>query len=183
MRCARPKRGKSGNPFGTSFSSVQVSCCWKPQIISRMALLFGTTWMVNAVVVSGLLCLIVAANLVYEAIPRFPLSVAYVGLFLSLVVMFVVPMQKLFFESWILRALLATLALCSPVFFAGIIFIARLRARRLPRQCPRIQPLRLAARRITGVVVSLVRSEVADHPGGLVISRLGDLPADVSERE
>jgi hypothetical protein len=71
-----------------------------------------------------LLCLIVAANLVYEAIPRFPLSVAYVGLFLSLAVMFAVPMQKLYFESWILRALLATLALCSPVFFAGIIFIS-----------------------------------------------------------
>jgi SAM-dependent methyltransferase len=94
------------------------------QIVSKMALLFGTTWIVNAVVVSGLLCLIVAANLVYEAVPRFPLSVAYVGLFLSLAVMFVVPMQKLFFESWILRALLATLALCSPVFFAGIIFIS-----------------------------------------------------------
>src|SRR5215467_2287336 len=32
------------------------------QIVSKMALLFGTTWVVNAVVVSGLLCLIIAAN-------------------------------------------------------------------------------------------------------------------------
>jgi Spermine/spermidine synthase domain len=94
------------------------------QIVSRMALLFGTTWIVNAVVVSGLLGLIVAANLVYGALPRIPLAVAFVGLFVSLGVMFAVHLESLFFESWILRALAATLALCTPVFFAGIIFIS-----------------------------------------------------------
>ncbi len=94
------------------------------QIVSKMALLFGTTWVVNAVVVSGLLCLIVAANLVYGAFPRIPLTLAYAGLFLSLAVMFTVPIEKLFFDSWLLRAALATLVLCSPVFFAGIIFVS-----------------------------------------------------------
>ena len=94
------------------------------QIVSKMALLFGTTWVVNAVVVSGLLCLIVAANLVYEAFRRIPLAVAYAGLFLSLAVMYFVPLERLFYESWLLRGLVATLALCTPVFFAGIIFIS-----------------------------------------------------------
>jgi spermidine synthase len=94
------------------------------QIVSKMALLFGTTWVVNAVAVSGLLCLIVGANLVYSGFPRIPLPAAYVGLFLSLVVMFTVPMQKLFFESWTVRAIVATLSLCTPVFFAGIIFVS-----------------------------------------------------------
>ena len=94
------------------------------QIVSKMALLFGTTWVVNAVVVSGLLCLIVGANLVYSAFPRIPFAAAYTGLFLALAVMYVVPMQKLFFESWSLRAVVATLALCTPVFFAGIIFVS-----------------------------------------------------------
>jgi len=94
------------------------------QIVSKMALLFGTTWVVNAVVVSGLLCLIVAANLVYGVLPRIPLSLAYVGLFLSLAVMYAVPLQKLFFESWMLWGVVATLVLCTPVFFAGIIFIS-----------------------------------------------------------
>jgi len=92
------------------------------QIVSKMALLFGTTWMVNAVVVSGLLCLIVGANLVYSALPRIPLAVAYAGLFVSLAVVFAVPMEQLFYESWTLRAVVATLALCTPAFFAGIIF-------------------------------------------------------------
>ena len=94
------------------------------QIVSKMALLFGTTWVVNAVVVSGLLCLIVAANLVYGSVPRIPLPAAYAGLFLSLAVMYAVPLQKLFFESWMLRGVMATLILCTPVFFAGIIFIS-----------------------------------------------------------
>ncbi len=94
------------------------------QIVSKMALLFGTTWVVNAVVVSGLLCLIVAANLIYGAFPRIPLVLAYAGLFVSLAAMFAVPMEKLFYESWLMRALVSTLALCTPVFFAGIIFIS-----------------------------------------------------------
>jgi len=94
------------------------------QIVSKMALLFGTTWVVNAVVVSGLLCLIVAANLVYSAFRQIPLPIAYAGLFLSLGAMFTVPLERLFFESWILRAIVATLALCTPVFFAGIIFVS-----------------------------------------------------------
>jgi spermidine synthase len=94
------------------------------QIVSKMALLFGTTWVVNAVVVSGLLCLIVAANFVYGVFPRIPLAIAYVGLFLSLAVMFAVPLEKLFFESWTLRTIVATSVLCTPVFFAGIIFVS-----------------------------------------------------------
>ena len=94
------------------------------QIVSKMALLFGTTWVVNAIVVSGLLCLIVAANLFYGAMPRIPLWIPYAGLFLTLAVMFAVPVEKLFFASWLVRAIVATLALCIPVFFAGIIFVS-----------------------------------------------------------
>ena len=94
------------------------------QIVSKMALLFGTTWMVNAVVVSGLLCLIVAANLVYSLFRQMPLAVPYAGLFLSLAVMFTVPMRSLLFPSFLFRALVATLVLCTPVFFAGIIFVS-----------------------------------------------------------
>lgn len=94
------------------------------QIVSKMALLFGTTWLVNAVVVAGLLCVIVAANLIYGAFPRMPLALPYAGLFISLAVMFVVPMEKLFFPSFFERALAGTLALCTPVFFAGIIFVS-----------------------------------------------------------
>jgi hypothetical protein len=60
--------------------------------------------------------------------PRYPIQsgiqIEKRGLFVSLAVTLAVPMQKLFFESWGLRALIATMALCTPVFFAGIIFIS-----------------------------------------------------------
>ncbi len=94
------------------------------QIVSKMALLFGTTWVVNAIVVSGLLCLIVAANLFYSSMPQIPLWIPYAGLFFTLALMFAVPVEKLFFASWLARAIVATLALCVPVFFAGIIFVS-----------------------------------------------------------
>jgi spermidine synthase len=94
------------------------------QIVSRMALLFGTTWLVNSIVVSGLLCLIVLANLVYRQFPAFPLSWAYAGLFLSLAASLAVPIEKLFFESLALRIVVSTLVLCLPVFFAGIVFVS-----------------------------------------------------------
>jgi hypothetical protein len=94
------------------------------QIVSRMALLFGTTWVVNSIVISGLLCLIIAANLVYQQFPKIPLRWAYAGLFVSLLMSFAVPLQKLFFESFSVRVLVSTIVLCLPVFFAGIVFVS-----------------------------------------------------------
>ena len=94
------------------------------QIVSRMALLFGTTWVVNSIVVAGLLCLIVAANVVYQRFPRIPPVWAYAGLLVSLATSFAVPVGKMFFESLLTKAIVSTLVLCMPVFFAGIIFVS-----------------------------------------------------------
>jgi SAM-dependent methyltransferase len=94
------------------------------QIVSKMALLFGTTWVVNSLVVAGILCLIVAANIFYGGFPRVRLPLAYACLFISLLVMFAVPRQKLLLGSVLLRVLAATAVLCAPVFFAGIIFVS-----------------------------------------------------------
>jgi hypothetical protein len=94
------------------------------QIVSKMALLFGTTWLVNSIVVSGILCLIVAANFVYDWFPQIAVVFAYAGLFLSLAVMFAVPLERLFFQSRFERLIAASLVLCTPVFFAGLIFIS-----------------------------------------------------------
>jgi spermidine synthase len=94
------------------------------QIVSRMALLFGTTWVVNSIVVSGLLLLIVAANLTYKLIPRLSFRCGYPLLFATLGVLYFVPMQMLFFESPVTRAVIATFVLCLPAYFAGLIFIS-----------------------------------------------------------
>jgi spermidine synthase len=93
------------------------------QIISKMALLFGTTWLVNSIVISGLLLLILLANIVVSLRPGVPVVGAYAGLFATLLPGLLVPLDKLFFVSLWARILCATLVLCLPVFFAGIVFI------------------------------------------------------------
>ncbi len=93
------------------------------QIVSKMALLFGTTWLVNSIVISGLLLLILLANVVVGAKPDVPVFVAYIGLFLTLLAGLLVPLDKILFPSVWARILSATLVLCLPVFFAGIVFI------------------------------------------------------------
>lgn len=93
------------------------------QIISKMALLFGTTWVVNSIVIAGLLLLIVAANVLVEFQRDFPIAWAYVGVLLTMSVSHLVSLEKFFYQSLLSRMIVATLALCVPVFFAGIVFI------------------------------------------------------------
>ncbi len=103
--------------LGAGFMLMEV------QIVSRMALLFGTTWMVNSIVIAGLLLLIVGANAVVGRIGHIPWSVAYSGLFLSLLAVYAIPVQAVFFANPWLRGLVATALLCLPIFFAGVVFI------------------------------------------------------------
>jgi len=93
------------------------------QIISKMALLFGTTWVVNSIVIATLLSLIVGANFLVHLKPHFAVSIAYGGIFLSLLASYSIPLQRFFFTSLLVKIVAATVVLCLPVFFAGIIFI------------------------------------------------------------
>jgi hypothetical protein len=93
------------------------------QTVSRAALLFGTTWVVNVVVVSGVLLLIVIANVLTQWVPNIPVASMYLGILLSLIVGYVVPTERLFFPSLGLRVLATVLLFCLPIFFAGLIFI------------------------------------------------------------
>jgi SAM-dependent methyltransferase len=93
------------------------------QIVSKMALLFGTTWLVNSIVISGLLLLIVVANVVVDNVRRVPTWLAYAGLFSTMLVGYVVPGDALFFGNPWVRGVIATAVLSLPVFFAGIVFI------------------------------------------------------------
>ena len=100
------------------------------QIISRLALLFGTTWLVNAIAIPGLLLLIVAANILVRFRPRIPVAFAYTGIFVAIAVDYSLPSERLFFPSVLLRVLAATTVFCLPVFFAGIVFIRSFAAER-----------------------------------------------------
>jgi len=93
------------------------------QIVSKMALLFGTTWLVNSIVIAGLMLLIVASNFLVQWQPKIPVAAGYCGILFTIAAGYFIPLEKLFFHSIWVKGLAATAVLCLPVFFAGIVFI------------------------------------------------------------
>src|SRR5262249_47126576 len=85
------------------------------QIISKIALLFGTTWLVNSIVVSALLVLIVLANITVSTFPAIPRWIPYAGIGITIAWGYFLPIQKLFFANPAVRALAAVGVLCTPV--------------------------------------------------------------------
>jgi SAM-dependent methyltransferase len=118
------RSGAGGRPMrwhffflGAGFLLLEV------QIISKMALLFGTTWVVNSIVITGLLLLIVGANILVEKRPQFPAWLAYTGMLLWMALSYGIPTEALFREAIWQRGLVATSVLCAPVLFASMVFI------------------------------------------------------------
>src|SRR5262249_24433086 len=95
--------------------------------ISKAALLFGTTWLVNSIVIGSLLLFILLSNAVVSLFPNFPRSIAYAGLLITLAASYLLTANELFFDSMVARGLAATALYCSPVFFAGLILITSFR--------------------------------------------------------
>ncbi len=91
------------------------------QMISRLALYFGTTWVVNSVAISGILLVLVLANLYVARRQVRSLLPWYGGLVGSLLATYLLPWQQLPYSTRTAGGLLA-LAYCVSVFFAGVIF-------------------------------------------------------------
>ncbi len=90
--------------------------------VVHMALLFGSTWMVNAIVFFAVLAMILAANLfVLIRRPR-RLWMYYVGLLLMLALNCVVPLDSFLGMNRILQIGGACLLVFIPIWFAGVIF-------------------------------------------------------------
>ncbi len=100
--------------------------------VVQMALLLGSTWLVNSVVFLGILLVILAANLfVLRARPaRF--APFFVGLAMSLGVGWVTPIHVFLGAGRALQVAVATLLLVAPVFFAGVVFAMSLDRCRYP---------------------------------------------------
>jgi hypothetical protein len=95
--------------------------------ITELALLFGTTWLVNVLAISGVLLMALGANLLVLKRPRVNLRVMYVLLFASLAIAYLLPVRALVGLPLALRVLGSTALLSLPLFFAGVIFSESLR--------------------------------------------------------
>jgi hypothetical protein len=91
------------------------------QLVSRLALYFGTTWLVNCVALTAVLLMLVIANLFVAYLRPKRLAPYYVLLLISLFVNFLVPWERLP-QSARTVGLLMSAAYGVSVFFAGVIF-------------------------------------------------------------
>jgi spermidine synthase len=90
--------------------------------ITETALLFGSTWIVNSVVISAILAMILGANLYVSKRRPTDVRLYYALLLCSLLFNYMVPVSSLLGQNFLLRGLISGLAISLPVFFAGIIF-------------------------------------------------------------
>ena len=111
------KRPSNWNFFalGAAFALLET------RAITEIALVFGSTWLTNTIVIGAILVMILLANLV---VARWhpPLRFVYAGLFAVVVIVYLFPLQRLLGLPFWAQVLAAGLRVAAPMFFAGIIF-------------------------------------------------------------
>jgi hypothetical protein len=94
-----------------------------------LALLFGTTWLVNALAISGILIMILFANLLVLKTKRINIRLSYFFLFISMALVYIFPLEILNQLAPLLRTISSVSLLSVPLFFSGLIFAESLRRR------------------------------------------------------
>jgi hypothetical protein len=93
------------------------------QNVSKAALALGSTWWVNAVIISAVLALILVANVLAAALPRIPLGFVYVLLCSSCLALYFVDLSRFTTLPVVTRAFVVGGVTCLPMLFSGIVFI------------------------------------------------------------
>ncbi len=95
--------------------------------VVQFALLFGTTWLVNALVFGGVMLAVLLAVIVSKRIRVKNLVLLYGLLALSIIVSWLVPRASLLGLPFIPRLVLAVLLAFLPIFIANLVFAQRFR--------------------------------------------------------
>jgi SAM-dependent methyltransferase len=97
------------------------------QVVSRLALYFGTTWQVNGIVIAAILAALLLANYVIEKQRTpWPRSWTLAGILLGIAFAYVVPFSKIPGPAaWV--GIIAAIVFAIPVFFAGLLFASEFR--------------------------------------------------------
>ncbi|MBU3688864.1 MAG: spermidine synthase [Acidimicrobiales bacterium mtb01] len=96
--------------------------------VVQFALLFGTTWFVNALVFAGVLVSVILAVIVSQRFTVKNLVVPYALLGLAIVVGWLIPQSSLLGLPMIPRLVAACAIAFAPIFIANVIFAQRFRA-------------------------------------------------------
>jgi hypothetical protein len=98
------------------------------QVVSRLALYFGTTWQVNGIVIAAILAALLLANYVIEKQRApWPRSWTLTGILLGIAFAYLVPFSHIPGPAaWV--GTIAAMVFAIPVFFAGLLFASEFRA-------------------------------------------------------
>lgn len=103
--------------LGAAFLLLEV------QNISKASVALGNTWEVNAVIISGVLIMILLANLLDYRFPQFPLNLVYVLLIGTCIALYFLDLSKFAFLPYSTKAVIIGGLTTFPMLFSGIIFI------------------------------------------------------------
>jgi hypothetical protein len=93
------------------------------QNISKAAVVLGNTWVVNAVIISGVMVMILLSNLLAARFPKLPLAPVYALLVGSCVGLYFLDLSTFAFLPYATKAAVVGLLTSLPMLFSGIVFI------------------------------------------------------------
>jgi hypothetical protein len=93
------------------------------QNVSKAALLFGSTWIVNSYIITSILLLILLANLFIYHFKTVNTKLLYILLMVSLLVLYIVPLEMFNIYGYWIKSIFAVTLFNLPIFFASMIFI------------------------------------------------------------
>lgn len=103
--------------LGAAFLLLEV------QNISKASVALGNTWIVNAVIISGVLIMILLANLVSFLFPRLPRSLASFLLLASTLGLYFVDWAQFASQPFASKVVVVGLLSTLPMFFSGLVFV------------------------------------------------------------
>ncbi len=117
---------KAMRPYADLFCLGAAFLLLETKNVAGFALLFGTTWLVNALVFAGILAAVLLSVEVSRRVRLPRPRVLYVVLGMTLAIGYAVPAGNLLPVPWWLRLLAAAALAFAPIFVANLIFSRRL---------------------------------------------------------
>jgi SAM-dependent methyltransferase len=116
---------RSMRPYADLFFMGAAFLLLETKNVATFALLFGTTWLVNALVFAGVLVIVLAAVETTRRVRTPPLPVVFVGIAASLAVAYAVRPDWLLSLPFVPRLMAAVLLAFLPIYLANIAFAKR----------------------------------------------------------
>jgi len=119
---ARRVLGKGWKIHGRFFFLGAAFMLMEVRIIAKVALIFGSTWVVNAAAISAVLLMAMLANLLIARLKNQSIRVWAALLLITLVASSIVPSSIFLRFGQVTGGIFAALLLALPIFFAGMVF-------------------------------------------------------------